>query len=55
MTNTLPPGMLLLLIPLVFVVAGAYATVGLGGGTGYLAVMTLVGMPAAVMTPTALF
>lgn len=55
MTNTLPPEMLLLLIPLVFVVAGAYATVGLGGGTGYLAVMTLVGMPAAAMTPTALF
>ena len=47
--------MLLLLIPLVFIVAGAYATVGLGGGTGYLAVMTLVGMPTATMTPTALF
>jgi len=55
MTNTLPPGMLLLLIPLVFIVAGAYATVGLGGGTGYLAVMTLVGVPTATMTPTALF
>ena len=49
------PGLLLVLIPLVFVVAGAYASVGLGGGTGYLAVMTLVGMPAVVMTPIALF
>jgi len=47
--------MLLLLIPLVFIVAGAYATVGLGGGTGYLAVMTLVGVPTATMTSTALF
>ena len=28
--------------------------VGLGGGTGYLAIMTLVGISAATMTPTAL-
>lgn len=53
-TGTLPLEFLLVLVPLVIVVAGAYASVGLGGGTGYLAVMTLVGMPAAVMTPTAL-
>ncbi len=47
-------GLLLVLIPLVFVVAAAYASVGLGGGTGYLAIMTLVGISATVMTPTAL-
>ncbi len=54
MTETLPFGLLLVLIPLVILVAGAYASVGLGGGTGYLAVMTLVGMSTAIMTPTAL-
>jgi hypothetical protein len=54
MDVTLPTGLLLLLIPLVFLVAGAYASVGLGGGTGYLAVMTLAGLSAAAMTPTAL-
>jgi uncharacterized membrane protein YfcA len=36
------------------VVAGAYASVGLGGGTGYLAIMSLCGMSAATMTSTAL-
>jgi hypothetical protein len=35
-------------------VAGAYASVGLGGGTGYLAVMTLFGLPPDVLVPTAL-
>ncbi len=45
---------LLVLILLVFVVAGAYASVGLGGGTGYLAIMTLLGISASVMIPTAL-
>jgi uncharacterized protein len=54
MTETLHLGMLLILIPLVMVVAGAYASVGLGGGTGYLAIMTLVGMSASAITPTAL-
>jgi len=44
----------LVLVPAVFVIAGAYASVGLGGGTGYLAVMTLVGVPGATMAPTAL-
>lgn len=43
-----------LLVPLVFLVAAAYAAVGLGGGSGYLAVMTLAGLPALKMTPTAL-
>jgi len=55
MSGTLTPGLLLILIPLVIVVAGAYASVGLGGGTGYLAVMTLVGMSTTAMTPIALF
>lgn len=54
MTETLPLGLLLLLIPLVIVVAGAYASVGLGGGTGYLAILTLVGVSATIMTPTVL-
>ncbi len=34
--------------------AGAYASVGLGGGTGYLAVMTLFGLPPDVLVPTTL-
>jgi len=55
MNESLTPELLFVLIPLVFIVAGAYASVGLGGGTGYLAVMTLVGMPSVVMTPIALF
>lgn len=55
MNESLTSGLLLVLIPLVFVVAGAYASVGLGGGTGYLAVMTLVGMSTAAMAPIALF
>lgn len=54
MSESLPIGLLLVLIPLVFLVAGAYASVGMGGGTGYLAVMTLLGLSAAAMTPTAL-
>ena len=54
MTEPLPLALLLVLIPLVIVVAGAYASVGLGGGTGYLAIMTLVGMSGTVMTPTVL-
>lgn len=45
---------LLVLIPLVFLIAGVYASVGLGGGTGYLAVMTLLGVSTVTMTPTAL-
>jgi hypothetical protein len=44
----------LLLIPLCFLVAAAYATVGLGGGTGYLALMTLFGVSAGAMPSTAL-
>lgn len=54
MTETISIGLLLVLFPLVFLVAGAYASVGLGGGTGYLAVMTLVGISTTAMTPIAL-
>ncbi len=45
---------LLLLIPLCALVAAAYAAVGLGGGTGYLALMTLFGMDTETMPSTAL-
>lgn len=54
MSEALPLNLLWLLAPLVLLVAGAYASVGLGGGTGYLAIMTLAGLPAAAMIPTAL-
>ena len=54
MDETLSLNLLLILIPLVFLVAGIYASVGLGGGTGYLAVMTLAGLSASAMTPTVL-
>lgn len=46
--------MMLLLIPLVAFVAAAYAAVGLGGGTGYLALMTLFGVATETMPSTAL-
>ena len=45
---------LLLLVPLCVLVAAAYAAVGLGGGTGYLAVMTLFGVDTETMPSTAL-
>ncbi len=45
---------LLLLLPLCALVAAAYAAVGLGGGTGYLALMTLFGVESAAMPSTAL-
>jgi len=54
MTPILPFPLLILLVPLVAIVAGVYALVGLGGGTGYLAIMTLVGVPPATITSTAL-
>jgi len=43
-----------LLVPLCALVAAAYAAVGLGGGTGYLAVMTLFGIDTEAMPSTAL-
>lgn len=43
------------LLPLLFfLVAALYAAVGQGGGSGYLAVMGLVGLPPPAMKPTAL-
>jgi len=43
-----------LLVPLCALVAAAYAAVGLGGGTGYLALMTLFGIDTESMPSTAL-
>jgi hypothetical protein len=54
MSETLTLGTILFLVPVVMVVAGVYASVGLGGGTGYLAILSLSGMSAATMTPTVL-
>lgn len=45
---------MLLLIPLFAMVAVAYASVGLGGGSGYLALMMLFGVPYELMPSTAL-
>jgi hypothetical protein len=39
---------------LFFAAAMLYSSVGHGGGSGYLAAMALLGMPAAMMRPTAL-
>jgi uncharacterized membrane protein YfcA len=44
----------LLLAPLFALVAAAYASVGLGGGSGYLALMTLFGVPREIMPSTSL-
>lgn len=52
--SPVPFGTVLALAPLVLVVAAAYGSVGLGGGTGYLAVMTLFGLPPDVLASTAL-
>jgi len=45
---------MLLLIPLCALIAAAYAAVGLGGGTGYLALMTIFGINTEAMPSTAL-
>jgi uncharacterized membrane protein YfcA len=50
----MPLGIVLLLAPLFALVAVVYAMVGLGGGTGYLALMTLFGVPHQHMPSTAL-
>jgi len=47
-------GVTLALLPLAAVIAAAYAAVGLGGGTGQLALMTLFGVPPELMPSTAL-
>jgi uncharacterized protein len=43
-----------LLTFLFFITAALYAAVGNGGGSGYLALMSLAGLPPEVMKPTAL-
>jgi len=48
------PETLALLMALVFVVAAAYASVGHGGASGYLAVLSFFGFAPAVMAPGAL-
>ena len=45
---------LLSLLPALAVVAGLYATVGHAGASGYIAVLTLAGMPAPEIRPLAL-
>jgi uncharacterized protein len=49
-----PLWLILVLSPLIAVIAGAYAAVGLGGGSGYVAIMVLVGMPSRFVPSTAL-
>jgi uncharacterized membrane protein YfcA len=44
----------LLLAVIFFLIATLYGAIGLGGGSGYLAVMGLVGVPPLIMRPTAL-
>jgi uncharacterized membrane protein YfcA len=43
-----------LLAVIFFLIATVYGAVGLGGGSGYLAAMGLVGVPPEIMRPTAL-
>jgi uncharacterized membrane protein YfcA len=45
---------ILLLSLFIFLVAGLYASVGHGGASGYLALMTLLNMPFATIKPVAL-
>lgn len=44
----------ILLAVLFFLIAALYSSVGLGGGSGYLAMMGLVGVPPDIMRPVAL-
>jgi hypothetical protein len=48
------PGLLALLLALVFFVAVAYSSVGHGGASGYLAVLSFFGLAPAAMAPSAL-
>ena len=45
---------IILLSLFIFLVAGLYASVGHGGASGYLALMTLLSMPIATIKPVAL-
>src|SRR5213594_673246 len=48
------PETLPLLLPLIFLVALAYSSVGHGGASGYLAVLSFFGLPPLAMAPSAL-
>lgn len=48
------PALLALLLGLVFLVAAAYSSVGHGGASGYLAVLSFFGLAPAAMAPSAL-
>src|SRR5712692_7515460 len=48
------PHVLALLLALVFLVAMAYSSVGHGGASGYLAVLSFFGLAPAAMAPSAL-
>jgi len=48
------PELAVLLIALVFLVAAAYSSVGHGGASGYLAVLSFFGLAPAAMAPSAL-
>lgn len=48
------PALLALLLGLVFLVALAYSSVGHGGASGYLAVLSFFGLAPAAMAPSAL-
>ena len=45
----------LILAPIVFLIALVYSSVGLGGGSSYVAVFSLFGMPLTKIPPIALF
>ena len=49
-----PLWLVVALCPLFVAVAAAYSAVGLGGGTGYVAIMVLAGLPAENIPSTAL-
>jgi uncharacterized membrane protein YfcA len=46
---------ILILIPLVFLISLAYSSVGLGGGSSYVAIFSLFGLPLTRIPPIALF
>ena len=48
------PELMVLLLALMFLVAVAYSSVGHGGASGYLAVLSFFGLAPAVMAPSAL-
>lgn len=50
----MPAWLVMALCPVMAMVAATYAAVGLGGGTGYLAVMALAGVPVQSIASTAL-